>query len=159
MLDNSQGISIMTPAEKVVRGLTIFFVCVTAFEIASAKRTPQPPAQAITPAVEQVSQPVRMPCEHNLKCWSEKNWAVAAAFCQEKVERLALHDYKWDGGWLEKKFPLAVWSSESNGTLLYAGDNLAFQNGFGAWNHVKYYCEYDPYTQGVLRVGADEGRF
>jgi hypothetical protein len=46
----------------------------------------------------------------------------------------------------------AVGDDQTKGTLTYVGDDLKFQNGFGAWAQMTYSCIFDPATKTVLPV-------
>ena len=82
-------------------------------------------------------------CKQDMQCWGERHQAAAAEPCSAAVIALA----KWDHEWTTNPAPARFnkWSAgRGNGTILYQGDALKLQNGFGAWQQVKYYCEFTP---------------
>lgn len=72
--------------------------------------------------------------------------------CQKRVEKLAKFDFEWTDGWLGSKFPSYLTKTQSPGVVVLVGDKVKFQNGFGAWAPVKYYCAYDVINDNVLDV-------
>jgi hypothetical protein len=64
-------------------------------------------------------------------------------YCQKSVEKLAKFDFEWTDGWLDTKFPSYLTKTQRPGVVVLVGDKIKFQNGFGAWQKVKYYCAYD----------------
>jgi hypothetical protein len=50
------------------------------------------------------------------------------------------------------KFDRAAWADKAKGTIIYTGDKVKFQNGFGAWQHMIYHCEFDPATKSIVDV-------
>lgn len=72
--------------------------------------------------------------------------------CQKQVERLAKFDFEWTDGWLDTKFPSYLTKTRGPGVVVLVGDKVKFQNGFGAWARVKYYCSYDVINDKVLDV-------
>jgi len=97
-------------------------------------------------------------CRADLQCWGDKNAGAASRKCRELVEKHAKYQFEWTDGALESKFPLFAWKDESRRTLSYFGDRIKFQNGFGAWQFMKYQCDYDPATETVLGVSVAPGR-
>ncbi len=97
-------------------------------------------------------------CRADLSCVVAKVEIAAALACAREVERLGKFASRWVDGSLEPKFPRAVWGDREAGTVVFAGDRIEFQNGFGAWAPHFYACEYDPETKRVLSVTATPGR-
>lgn len=97
-------------------------------------------------------------CKGDLQCWGDKHLLAATFDCQPLVERLARLDFQWTDGILEPKFAKFAWGNKAKGTLIYFGDAIQFQNGFGNWIRHSYSCEYDPATKDVINVDAQEGR-
>lgn len=97
-------------------------------------------------------------CRVDLNCWGEKNMIKAAFRCAPQVERLAKYQHEWTDGWLGPKFTRVVWKDKANGVLTYVGDQIKFQNGFGAWQYHIYACDFDTRTETVLSVEAEPGR-
>lgn len=97
-------------------------------------------------------------CKGDLQCWGDKHLLAATLDCRPLVERLARLDFQWTDGILEPKFAKFAWGNKAKGTLIYFGDAIQFQNGFGNWIRHSYSCEYDPTTKDVINVDAREGR-
>lgn len=97
-------------------------------------------------------------CRINLSCWGDKHRIAVSVYCVDYIERLAKYDHEWTDGWLELKFSRFVWDDRQMGSLTYIGDQIKFQNGFGAWIPHTYYCSFDPFKQQVLEVQAMPGR-
>lgn len=97
-------------------------------------------------------------CRHDLECWGEKAYLVAAVSCPPTVERFAKYDVEWVDGVLEPKFSHYRWRDKREGVVTVLGDKVKFQNGFGAWMRMTYECDVDPATKAVLDVRVHEGR-
>lgn len=93
-------------------------------------------------------------CRKDLKCWGEEGWAGATTRCPDVIEKLAKWDFEWTDAWSEPKFSHYRWKDIDKGVVTYIGDKLKLQNGFGAWKHVTYTCDYDQTTQTVLDASA-----
>ena len=85
-------------------------------------------------------------CRQSLQCWGDKHNLAASFTCQPLIEAYAKYDYEWTDGFLESKLPRFRWNDRKAGTLSYKGDKIKFQNGFGAWQKISYWCHYDPNT-------------
>ena len=97
-------------------------------------------------------------CRANLQCWGDENSTAASVYCPDHIERLAKYDYEWTDGWLGAKFSRFSWKDRQNGVVTYVGDQIKFQNAYGAWIHHTYYCDWDPSKKKVLEVRAVAGR-
>lgn len=98
-------------------------------------------------------------CRQSASCYSEKFLASAETYCPEEIERLAQWDHEWTDGMLEMKFSRSQWSDKEAGVIDYYGDKLKMQNGFGAWQNVKYVCTFSTASEKVLGVAVEPGRF
>lgn len=97
-------------------------------------------------------------CKKTLQCWGDKHSIAAGVRCESYVEKLAKYSHKWTDGMLEPKFSHFRWKNQAKGVVTFIGDKIQFQNGFGAWQHYVYECDYDPSSEQVLDVRAREGR-
>ncbi len=93
-------------------------------------------------------------CQASLQCWGDKHSIAASVICPDFVEQLANYDSEWTDGLLEFKFSRFAWHDYKKGLLTYIGDQIKFQNGFGAWIPHIYHCDFDPFSQQVLAVDA-----
>lgn len=97
-------------------------------------------------------------CRKSGSCWAERHRIAAEVYCKPEVERLAKYDHEWTDGWFGHKFSRGAFLDEEKGTLMYFGDQLRLQNGFGAYQNYVYRCDFDPETNTVLAVNAEPGR-
>ena len=97
-------------------------------------------------------------CRASLECWGEKHSFAASFRCPDQIERLAKYDHEWTDGWLGTKFSHFAWKDRQTGAITYIGDQIKFQNGFGAWVPHTYHCDFDPIKREVLDVRAMAGR-
>lgn len=97
-------------------------------------------------------------CKQDLACWAERHQVGATVRCTRVVERLAKNDFEWTDGMLEPKFSHYRWKDQAKGVVTYIGDRIKYQNGFGAWIHHTYECDYQPDGEVVLDARASPGR-
>jgi hypothetical protein len=97
-------------------------------------------------------------CRQSLQCWGDRNSLIATMNCKGAVEGLAKYTYEWTDGFFESKFSRFRWQSEAHGGITYIGDKIRFQNGFGAWQHHIYECDFDTLNKTVLMARAYPGR-
>jgi hypothetical protein len=93
-------------------------------------------------------------CRNDLRCWAEAAFVSASIDCANAIQSLAKWDYEWTDGWSEPKLARFRWKDQAAGIVTYTGDKLKLQNGFGAWKHVTYSCDYDPATKRVVSAQA-----
>ena len=96
-------------------------------------------------------------CRQDLQCWGERHIVDATVTCEVLIERMAKYDYEWTNGFLERKLQRWRWEDRAVGTIAYTGNRVKFQNGFGAWQHMTYWCFYDPGSE-TARVHLLSGR-
>ena len=97
-------------------------------------------------------------CQLSPACWGDRHLVMATSACAPVVERLAQYAHEWTDGFLGFKFSHYRWSDRDRGVITYIGDQIRFQNGFGAWQNYVYECDYDPSTELVEDVRATPGR-
>ena len=93
-------------------------------------------------------------CRMDSQCWGEKHHTDAETQCRPLVEQYAKYQHEWTDGFGEWKFPkwsLVGWDN-SDGMLVYEGDQINFQNGFGAWQRMYYSCYYSPDESAAVQV-------
>ncbi len=86
-------------------------------------------------------------CRQDIQCWGDKHSLAATFACQPLIEARAKYDYKWTDGWFGAKLQRFRWKDRKVGSVSYTGDQIKFQNGFGAWQKVTYWCDYNPKTK------------
>lgn len=97
-------------------------------------------------------------CLSDLKCMAERALPEAEHACFEPVERLAYYSFEWQGGAWNDMFASYRWLDRESRKITYIGDKVRFQNGFGAWQNIIYYCDYDTQAKAVLDVRVSPGR-
>ncbi|SIQ24784.1 hypothetical protein SAMN05880590_102783 [Rhizobium sp. RU35A] len=93
-------------------------------------------------------------CKKDLRCWAESVSVDAHVDCARAIQSLAKWDYQWTDGFGEPRFSKFQWRDQQKGIVTYMGNRLKLQNGFGAWKHMTYTCDYDPATKLVLNAEA-----
>ena len=106
-----------------------------------------------TPTDEEREADKDLQCRQDLQCWGDKHLLKATFACQPMIENFAKYDYEWIDGWLEAKLERFRWKDRKTGTLSYTGKKVKFQNGFGAWQRMTYWCHFDPAT-GLAEVSV-----
>jgi len=98
-------------------------------------------------------------CRQDLRCWAKKHKLDAQAACMRPIESLAKYDYKWIDTWDigNPNFSRVRWRNQETGVITYLGDDIKFQNGFGAWIRHTFACTYRPAT-GKASAEAYPGR-
>ncbi|WP_024333086.1 hypothetical protein [Desulfotignum balticum] len=97
-------------------------------------------------------------CKIDLQCWGKKHSLRATYASQESIEKLAKYDFEWVDGFWGSKLTHWKWLDENKYTLVYFGDQIKLQNGFGAWQRCIYMVKYDPINEKVLGVDIEPGR-
>lgn len=128
-------------------------------EHATAKGSAPAKIKPTPTRIEKGKQRGAAKCKRSLKCWADKNHAVATVLCKDAIEHKIGSAVKWTDGPLEQKFYRYEWADKAHHKLIYAGDHLQVQNLFGAWMNQKYYCIFNPETQKVAAVNNVFGKF
>ena len=97
-------------------------------------------------------------CNKSLSCLAEKHIIYAGAICQSPIQKISKYSYEWTDGFSTPRFSHYRWVSQSKGIITYIGDEIKLQNGFGAWAHYTYECDFDTAKQSVIDVRATQGR-
>lgn len=103
-------------------------------------------ALAAAPREETVREPVTAAARH---------LGSAQSACRAALQTQARWDYEWTAGTFGSIFDRS-WE-QADGSITYRGSKLKLQNGFGAWRHVSYLCQYHPEQDRVVRAVIDEG--
>jgi hypothetical protein len=93
-------------------------------------------------------------CKTNLKCLGEKYENALLSPCSRLIERHAKYQFRWDG----MRFSRYGWGNTDKTKIIYYGDAVQFQNGFGAWQNMIYSCSYDPGANKITDVAVTPGR-
>ncbi|CAN5682466.1 hypothetical protein BH23PSE1_BH23PSE1_03050 [soil metagenome] len=97
-------------------------------------------------------------CKTDLQCWADKHQIDAVVACKKAIERLGQYANRWTDGVLTPTFTRVKWQDEGAGNVLYIGDKIEFQNGFGAWQSHTYACAFDTVGGTVVSADATPGR-
>lgn len=108
-------------------------------------------------SVEGGDVPVDAVCESD-SCLADKYMVDAVVACKRPIERLSKYQYEWLDGWSVPMFSKYSVSRDDGVVIMYFGDALKFQNGFGAWSNILYMCQYDTTRDAVVDYMAEEGR-
>ena len=85
-------------------------------------------------------------CRKDLACWAERHISDAMSVCRLLIQDSAKFDYEWDS-WMNPDFSKYAWKKKPKGIVSYFGNDVKFQNMFGAWQRMSYWCSYDPETK------------
>lgn len=116
---------------------------------------PTAPAAAADP---KPAEPTDVECAKDLHCAGEKHSIHASVYCKDKIEARAAHDVKWSDGMFSPSMSRYRWGNKDHTSITYIGDKVAFQNGFGAFTPMTYFCTVDVATDAILDVQVMEGR-
>ena len=94
--------------------------------------------------------------EYNASWLNEKYNIDGQVQCHKKIPRLAKYGHKWVDGFLETRFPYYEQTVKEPGVLTLVGNKIQFQNIFGAWIPMKYWCSYDVLNDSVVDYGLYE---
>jgi len=84
-------------------------------------------------------------------------WVSATTACKRAANRVAKYgDPKWP--WLPFSHYKSGDSYAKTGIAVLIEPDAQFQNGFGAWAHVKVICTYDLREKKVTNIQADNTR-
>ena len=119
------------------------------------------PALGETPAVraEELSAlNARMRCSSDINCVVKDNLAADEPACKQSIEARAKWDFKWTGwGSIFSGYRFSSHHPSSDAVIDYYGDELEFQNGFGAWMNMIYVCTVDTKKNTVVKVVVGPG--
>lgn len=97
-------------------------------------------------------------CATDVVCSAKKHAGAAEVYCKPQIEARALHDVKWTDKFLDPMMSRYKWAGDKHDAIVYIGDKVAFQNGFGAYNPMIYLCTVDLASERVTKLEIIEGR-
>jgi hypothetical protein len=97
-------------------------------------------------------------CAKDLQCIFKEHELLILPQCKRSIERSAKYQFKWTGGALTPYFKRIAWKNEKKGVVSFIGDSISFQNGFGAWSNMIYFCDYSTLENAIVGISIDEGR-
>lgn len=98
--------------------------------------------------------PAAKDCGTDFRCLADKHSNDAHEACRKPIENKSRYDFKWDS---TANMFLSRRQGE-NGTIIYIGDEVKFQNAAGAFLPTSSWCTYDPQQRKVLNVIVESGR-
>jgi hypothetical protein len=94
------------------------------------------------------------PCRNSAACWGGLAYKDAREPCERRIELAAKHQAEWTNAPGEPRIAPLGWSDENNGVIIFGGDKIKMQNGFGAWTHMIYSCTWDSEHKRVVDIGV-----
>ena len=140
--------------DRIARAIPGILGCLAVLYFISQCGAPAP-TPAPTPPPAQNREEIAA-CRADIKCTGQRN-AIAASFaCQRELEAYAKYAARWSDDW--PSWVYNEWPDTDKTAIVYLGDRLQLQNGFGAWENYIYSCTYDPDRRRVLEVYLAAGR-
>jgi hypothetical protein len=121
-----------------------------AYMLKGGERPAAPPAATAVAAAAPRDQQAQ--CDADAKCFAEKHAGDAAGPCRRSVEALAPRDFQWLQG---QKFSVYERYPDNPAIVTYSGDQIRFQNAFGAWQVMTYACDFNVVSGKAIEARAD----
>jgi zinc ribbon protein len=107
----------------------------------AASAVPEPPVPAVKAKTDKAIL-------NNAKALDEKYGIDASVYCgsdaDDYLRKASKFAFQWDKiGFFEEKFDKYLTHVSSPGVLTVVSDKVSLQNGFGAYERVELYCDYD----------------
>lgn len=109
---------------------------------------PTKPAQSPAPPPAECSQ-------NSPACIGDREYVRASSECRGRIENELRYGHEWTEGLLGTIFNSAA-TYEPNFSIIYHGQELRAQNGFGAWQTMRYFCVWDYRERRVTKVGFND---
>ncbi len=98
-------------------------------------------------------------CRQSVTCFGNQHILDAHIACRSGIEAAARYGYRWIVPFGENRFTYVEWRNEETMEgLIFSGDQVEFQNGYGAWQRHTYSCYYSPDTDSALVLAVNPGR-
>ena len=137
---------------RVQRGLCALVLGV-ALLATGASLMPEKPKDPAVIATEDAAEKL---CRGSRDCWSARHLLPAMGACQPEIEKLAKYKFEWMSRFGINFNKKTYWKNVDQGVLTYAGDELYFQNAFGASVRVRYECDFNTLLAMVAGVRITE---
>jgi len=131
---------------QAIPGVLTLLTLVYFLQVCSAPR-PAPPKRSR----EEVAA-----CRADIKCTGEGHALTASIACRRALEAQAKYAARWPDDF--PSWAYSEWLDLDKAAVVYLGDRLQLQNGFGAWENYTYSCTFDPDSGRVLEVYLAPGR-
>lgn len=95
-------------------------------------------------------------CQKSPACWADKHLLDAGFACVNRIEKSSNYAFEWKEERLGNKFTLFKLKNDGN-IITYIGDEIKFQNKFGAWQNYIYSCDFDITKKTVVDLRLDPG--
>lgn len=118
------------------------------------------PSNATDQPAEQASQSPTAAQLSDAQYLDDKYGISGLSHCEVEADdylrSISKYDYAWDKtGFLESKFDKILTTVKTPGALTLISTKAKLQNGFGAFEHITLYCDYDTQAGKVLGFSAD----
>lgn len=78
--------------------------------------------------------------------------SACSVYADDYLRKIAKYDFKWDDiGFLDQKFDKYLKKVSRPGVITMVSDKAKLQNGFGAYQHIELFCDYDTQSNMVSR--------
>ncbi len=91
--------------------------------------------------------------------FSSKAQVECSSGADDYLRSIAVHDFAWDDdakGWLGDKFDKFSLQSPGLGLLSLLSTRAKLSNGFGAFQHIEFYCLYNAASGDVVRFSQTD---
>ena len=95
---------------------------------------------------------------NTLQCLGEDNLTRASTRCRKGIEHRAKYQYEWSVGSYDHIFTQWKSFNESEDLILYIGDKIKMQNGFGVYVNQVYTCTYSIKNKKALFIDIGRGK-
>jgi len=105
------------------------------------------------------SQPnISEDCKGDLSCLGQMFSVDANYPCKQAIKKQSDYSIKWTDGWTSPTFSAYAWpNSKKEGVIVYIGDNVEFENQYGAMQQMTYYCSYDYREDKAVNISVVPG--
>lgn len=98
-------------------------------------------------------------CRRTPGCFAAMHIADADRTCRAGLEELARFQFRWTNRLGERRFSQYELAGEAGSErLVFAGDRIELQNGFGVWQNHVYECLYNPQSDTGIALNMRPGR-
>ena len=115
-------------------------------------------SEGILPAKKSSKSDIESACAADLQCWGNRAIDVGSRQCKQSIEKEAIADIRWTDSFGRPAFMQLAWHNKGAKTITLFGDELLFQNRYGAYIRMTYSCVVDVFGQKVLAHNVQEGR-
>ncbi len=97
-------------------------------------------------------------CRRTFSCWANEHLSTADRACRRGLEDMARYQARWTTRMGERRFSRFESLDGRPDVIVYSGDRIELQNGFGVWQTHTYACAYNPGTGAATPIEMRPGR-